>query len=456
MRAITSPLERNLILCTITSKDGTQIYYKDWGRGPVITFSHGWPLNADAWDGQMHFLVQQGFRVVAHDRRGHGRSEQASYGNDMNGYADDLAAVIETLDLRGVTLVGHSTGGGEVTRYISRHGTKRVAKAVLISAVPPLMLNTAANPEGLALEVFDSMRAGLSKDRSQFYRDLATQFYGANRPGARVSQGILRTQAEILLSKPGADDSAAEALLAQALALARRQSALAWELRIAITFARLRSRHFQLAGGTLSGPARRGSEIAAARFTPIAIKCVRMNKAKVLGLVGWSGSGKTTLIIKLIPELKRRGLTVATLKHAHHNFDVDKPGKDSYEHRKAGASEVIVSSALRWAQMHEVGDGAEATLAELLQRLSPCDVVLVEGFKTDRHPKLEVFRKETQKTPLYPQDDRIVAVATDHSLPDITVPVVDLNNVEAVADLVCACAESLDSVLATLGGVTTI
>jgi non-heme chloroperoxidase len=178
-------------LCTITSKDGTQIYYKDWGRGPVVTFSHGWPLNADAWDGQMHFLVQQGFRVVAHDRRGHGRSEQASYGNDMNGYADDLAAVIENLDLRGVTLVGHSTGGGEVTRYISRHGTKRVAKAVLISAVPPLMLKTAANPEGLPLEVFDSMRADLSKDRSQFYRDLADQFYGANRPGARVSQGVL-------------------------------------------------------------------------------------------------------------------------------------------------------------------------------------------------------------------------------------------------------------------------
>ncbi len=128
-----------------------------------------------------------------------------------------------------------------------------------------------------------------------------------------------------------------------------------------------------------------------------------MNRAKVLGLVGWSGSGKTTLIIKLIPELNRRGLKVATLKHAHHNFDVDKPGKDSYEHRKAGASEVIVSSALRWAQMHEVGDGREATLAELLQRLSPCDLVLVEGFKTDRHPKLEVFRKETQKTPLYPR-----------------------------------------------------
>ena len=176
---------------TLSSKDGTQIYYKDWGRGPVVTFSHGWPLNADAWDGQMHFLVQQGFRVVAHDRRGHGRSDQASSGNDMNGYADDLAAVIETLDLRNVTLVGHSTGGGEVVRYIGRHGTKRVAKAVLIAAVPPLMLKTAANPEGLPLEVFDAIRAGVFKDRSQFYKDLAVQFYGANRPGAKVSQGIL-------------------------------------------------------------------------------------------------------------------------------------------------------------------------------------------------------------------------------------------------------------------------
>jgi non-heme chloroperoxidase len=175
----------------ITSKDGTQLYYKDWGRGPVVTFSHGWPLNADAWDGQLHFLVQQGFRVVAHDRRGHGRSEQASSGNDMNGYADDLAALIETLDLRNVTLVGHSTGGGEVTRYIGRHGTNRVAKVVLIAAVPPLMLKTVANPEGLGLEVFDGMRAALTKDRSQFYRELALQFYGANRPGARISQGTL-------------------------------------------------------------------------------------------------------------------------------------------------------------------------------------------------------------------------------------------------------------------------
>ena len=176
---------------TITSKDGTPLYYKDWGRGPVVTFSHGWPLNADAWDGQMLFLVQNGFRVIAHDRRGHGRSGQASSGNDMNGYADDLAAVIETLDLRNVTLVGHSTGGGEVVRYIGRHGTKRVVKAVLIAAVPPLMLKTAANPEGLPLDVFDSIRAGVFRDRAQFYKDLAIPFYGANRPGANVSQGVL-------------------------------------------------------------------------------------------------------------------------------------------------------------------------------------------------------------------------------------------------------------------------
>ncbi len=178
-------------MSTITSKDGTSIYYKDWGQGPVVTFSHGWPLNADAWDGQMLFLVQNGFRVIAHDRRGHGRSGQASSGNDMNGYADDLAAVIEALDLRRVTLVGHSTGGGEVVRYMGRHGTKRVAKAVLIAAVPPLMLKTAANPEGLPMEVFDSIRASVAKDRSQYYKDLAVQFYGANRPGAKVSQGIL-------------------------------------------------------------------------------------------------------------------------------------------------------------------------------------------------------------------------------------------------------------------------
>jgi non-heme chloroperoxidase len=178
-------------MSTITSKDGTQIYYKDWGTGPAITFSHGWPLNADMWDGQMLFLAQHGFRVVAHDRRGHGRSSQASTGNDMDGYADDLAAVIEALDLQQVTLVGHSTGGGEVARYIGRHGTSRVAKAILIAAVPPLMLKTDANPEGLPIEIFDDLRAKLFKDRSQTYKEFAGPFYGANRPGANVSQGVL-------------------------------------------------------------------------------------------------------------------------------------------------------------------------------------------------------------------------------------------------------------------------
>src|SRR3954449_900463 len=177
-------------MSTITTQDGTEIYYKDWGTGPVVTFSHGWPLNADAWDGQMLFLVQNGFRAVAHDRRGHGRSSQASYGNDMNGYADDLAAVIEALDLNDAILVGHSTGGGEVARYIGRHGTKRVAKAVLIGAVPPLMLKTAVNPGGLPMEAFDQIRAGVRADRSQFFRDLSAPFYGANRPGAKVSQGL--------------------------------------------------------------------------------------------------------------------------------------------------------------------------------------------------------------------------------------------------------------------------
>jgi non-heme chloroperoxidase len=178
-------------MSTITAKDGTEIYYKDWGEGPAVTFSHGWPLNSDAWDGQMLFLMQNGFRAIAHDRRGHGRSSQASSGNDMNGYADDLAAVIEALDLHDVTLVGHSTGGGEVARYIGRHGTARVAKAVLIAAVPPIMLKTPANPEGLPIEVFDGIRAGLARDRSQFYQELAIHFYGANRPGAQVSQGLL-------------------------------------------------------------------------------------------------------------------------------------------------------------------------------------------------------------------------------------------------------------------------
>jgi non-heme chloroperoxidase len=178
-------------MSTITTKDGTEIYYKDWGKGPAVTFSHGWPLSSDMWDGQMLFLAQNGFRAIAHDRRGHGRSSQASTGNDMNGYADDLAAVIEALDLNDVTVVGHSTGGGEVARYIGRHGTARVAKAVLIAAVPPSLLKTTANPEGLPIEVFDGIRAGLVRDRSQFYKDLAIQFYGANRPEAKVSQGVL-------------------------------------------------------------------------------------------------------------------------------------------------------------------------------------------------------------------------------------------------------------------------
>ncbi len=178
-------------MSTITTKDGTELYYKDWGSGPVVTFSHGWPLSADAWDGQMLFLAQNGYRCVAHDRRGHGRSSQPSSGNDMDGYADDLAAVINALDLSRVTLVGHSTGGGEVARYIARHGTLRVAKAALVSAVPPIMVKSGANPEGLPIEVFDGLRAGLDKDRSQFYQDLAIQFYGANRPGAKVSKGVL-------------------------------------------------------------------------------------------------------------------------------------------------------------------------------------------------------------------------------------------------------------------------
>jgi len=178
-------------MSTITVKDGTTIYYKDWGSGPVVTFSHGWPLNADAWDGQMLFLAQHGFRVIAHDRRGHGRSSQSSSGNDMDGYANDLAALVDALDLKNVTMVGHSTGGGEVARYIGKYGTKRVAKAVLIAAVPPILLKSASNPEGVPIEVFDSLRSGVAGDRSQFYKDFAVMFYGANRPGAKVSQGLL-------------------------------------------------------------------------------------------------------------------------------------------------------------------------------------------------------------------------------------------------------------------------
>ena len=177
-----------------------------------------------------------------------------------------------------------------------------------------------------------------------------------------------------------------------------------------------------------------------------------VNDASVLGIAGWSGSGKTTLITKLIPLLAGRGVRVATLKHAHHAFDVDQPGKDSYEHRKAGACEVIVSSARRWVQMHEVGDGAEATLAQLLRKLSPCDLVLVEGFKTDRHPKLEVFRGVVGKTPLHPQDQHIVAIASDQDFPDAGIPVVDINDIGAVAEMVLARAEPLSKVIATLDG----
>src|SRR6202171_3593166 len=175
---------------TITVKDGTTIYYKDWGKGQPIVFSHGWPLTADDWDGQMLFFGRRGYRVIAHDRRGHGRSTQTGDGNEMDTYADDLAALTEKLDLKKAIHVGHSTGGGEVARYIGRHGTKRVAKAVLIAAVPPLMLKTAANPGGLPLEVFDQIRAAVLADRAQFFKDLSAPFYGANRPGAKVSEGL--------------------------------------------------------------------------------------------------------------------------------------------------------------------------------------------------------------------------------------------------------------------------
>jgi len=175
---------------TITTTNGTQIYYKDWGAGQPIVFSHGWPLTADAWDAQMLFLGQHGYRVIAHDRRGHGRSSQPWSGNDMDTYADDLAELVLALDLKQAVHVGHSTGGGEVTRYIARHGTKRVAKAVLISAVPPLMVKTPANPGGLPIDVFDGMRASVLADRSQFFKDLSIPFYGANRPGAQVSPGV--------------------------------------------------------------------------------------------------------------------------------------------------------------------------------------------------------------------------------------------------------------------------
>ncbi|WP_329455950.1 alpha/beta fold hydrolase [Streptomyces sp. NBC_01497] len=173
----------------VTAADGTQIFYKDWGTGRPVVFSHGWPLTADAWDPQLQLMADNGFRAIAHDRRGGGRSGQTWEGNDLDTYADDLASLIQTLDLRDIVLVGHSTGGGEVARYIGRHGTDRVAKAVLLSAIPPLMLKSASNPDGLPMEVFDGIREGVAKDRSQFYEDLSETFYGANREGSDVSQG---------------------------------------------------------------------------------------------------------------------------------------------------------------------------------------------------------------------------------------------------------------------------
>jgi non-heme chloroperoxidase len=178
---------------TIRTADGTNLFYKDWGKGPVVMFSHGWPLNADAWEDQLFQLASNGFRVIAHDRRGHGRSDQPWQGNDMDTYADDLAQIVQALDLRDVTHVGHSTGGGEVARYIGRHGTERVKKAVLVAAIPPTMLMSEANPGGLPIKHFDAIRNGVEADRSQFYRDLSVPFFGSNRPDSEVSQGVRDT-----------------------------------------------------------------------------------------------------------------------------------------------------------------------------------------------------------------------------------------------------------------------